>query len=354
MEEQKILIEFASSENDFIYNDGVNKGHTLTYLKVNRCPLMSAEARTLYNNIRGYAYNGRDCFPGQNRLRAELGWGAERFSKYLDELRDEGLITTIHRPNRTLIYRINELHKVKVLAHSEVIYAILEGIEVEDLYTTWQRYKKSELCKEVRESEDPTQYRDKLLDWFIKDNFEKAQKKAENSIESKPKVEEKPQEKKVSPLGVKVIPNMDVERTDEDPTKSTPKKPKKKGSKEWFQKNITDWNKNDFYSFFTYEYKRATGHNYVAGQADRKALFILIDKRKDEKEVIKKHIENFLSLEHFDVKTARAFSSNYSQNVLDNYLNSGKLPSYKNNEGKKQSYQVDDDWKDGLDDLFKR
>ncbi|MFF2480261.1 helix-turn-helix domain-containing protein [Paenibacillus sp. NPDC058071] len=137
---------FLSTEQDFIYNFGVNRGHTLSYLKINRCYFLSAEAKQLYHNICDYAWGDkRNCHPSQSILRLELGWSRSSMDKYMKELRESGLIHCESLGvNKPLLYHIAELRTVPCIVHSELIHRVKEelGVKPDDFYPAMAAYKK--------------------------------------------------------------------------------------------------------------------------------------------------------------------------------------------------------------------
>ncbi|OPX92609.1 MAG: hypothetical protein A4E53_00400 [Pelotomaculum sp. PtaB.Bin104] len=79
-------------------------------------PGLSMPAKCLYSIILAFAWQDDECFPGQERLAESSGCTDRTIRKYLDELRDYGLISWIQRGlNQTNIYYIHDLSKVKRL-----------------------------------------------------------------------------------------------------------------------------------------------------------------------------------------------------------------------------------------------
>lgn len=344
---------FASSEREFIHNFGVNNGFTESYSKVNRCYFISSEAKQLYYNIKEYAYHGkRDCFPGTDTLRAELGWSKERLSKYLKELNDVGLVTSKKRFGKTTVYTIEELHSITALVHSELVHEIrtiyYKG-KSEDFCKALTHYKKSELFDEVTKAENPIEYKEKIAKWFIEFTYSDEE---EEVVEEEPKVEteEQPKEEDVEeqpkPIGVplpKLFKVGDLNREEDS------KKPKKK-SPDPNKVPVEEWNTNHFAKYFEQQYYAKMKVPYLTTKEDRGALARVV-KNKGNNEVLKQHMDNFIELDFFETKTLRIFSSNHSQSILDNYLNSGKLPSYRVNKGE-DKHQASSDWDSQLEGIF--
>jgi hypothetical protein len=74
-----------------------------------RNPDLSHGALRLYVLLRSYGWQDGFCFPGQERLAAEMGVGPRMVYKYMKELEAAGLIRVRHRPlhkgvNKTNVY----------------------------------------------------------------------------------------------------------------------------------------------------------------------------------------------------------------------------------------------------------
>lgn len=339
--EDRFEVQFASSENDFIYRKGINTGHTLSYNKVNRCLFLSSDARQLYINICSYAYGDkRECFPSQTRLRTQLGWSKQTLTNYIQELKEAGLIETTKRAGKPTLYYLRELHRIPVLIHSEIVYDIEKSFVNEELFNkAVAEYKKSSLFKEVSKADNPIEYLEKICEWFnsFLDGDVKETRVTMNVEESKPRHN--------LPKTFKIEGEM---RREANPEKN--KKPKK--DKDPYKVPVEEWNVHHFMKYFETEYHSRFKVPYLTVTDDWGALSRLLEKRADSKEVLKKHIDNFLSLDFFEVKTLKNFTSSYIQTILDVYLNTGKLPSYKNKEKTKIQPEPSPEWKESLANLF--
>lgn len=344
--EERIEVAFASNENDFIHNFGVNKGFSMSYSKVNRCYFLSSNAKQLYHNICDYAYGGRrDCFPSQNTLRAELGWSKQTIVTYTKELVDLGFISTKRRQGKSMLYHIHELHRIPALVHSEIVHEIRVSLagDRDDFFQALEDYKESELCQEIMKCPNPLERKHEIIQWFsnyFASGTEEAQTEAV-SPEPTPPVVNLPRTFSVE--GVRKEANPD--RTDQrrarkelDPYKLPP----------------DEWNANHFARYFEEEYQRKFKIPYAVSAAERGQLKRLIEKLGDKKAILKTHMDNFLALDFFEEKRLLVFTSQWAQVILDAYLDSGKLPSYK--AGKSTSsakYDASEEWKREADALFK-
>lgn len=301
-------IEFASSEKEFIHNYGVNKGYTMAYTKINRCYFISSEAKQLYTNIGEYAYHGkRECFPGQESLRQELGWSKPTLSNYLNELRVTGLVTTKHQNfGGTLVYTLHEIHKIPVLVHSEMVHSIREGCGTEtDFYKALELYKKSGLCTTVSNSPDPTMFRDEVGEWF------------KEALETVPELQNAPLEPpKVSKPASHGF-NTWSRNGEVSVSSEGNQKPKKK-SADPNDVGVADWNQHHFVKYFETGFQTKFGKPYIITETDRRSFSTLIKKLGDQwnKQSMKNDIDNFISMDIFKTKTIRAFCSSYTQTTM--------------------------------------
>lgn len=356
--QDRIEVLFASDEKDFIYNFGVNKGYSTSYSKINRCYFLSSEAKQLYHNISDYAYGGkRDCFPSQTILKAELGWGNIKFDNALEELKEAGFITTTSRAGKPLLYRINELHKIQMLVHSELIHAVRkEYQDMDEFFPLLAKYKESDICSEVSKAMNPFDFKENIYGWF-----EEELEGHEHPVRAEePVVEKKPPGSVPVPTVIRV--DGDVKRGSLDDNKRTPKK-----GVPLAEIPIEDWGTNEFVKYFKEQYLKKFETNYVPIKGEAGSMKRIVKGKVDGLEEhlvakvkgdLKSHIENFITLDFFETKTMRIFSSNYSQTILDGYLNSGKLPSYRVSEGaKKNNAPTNDqalkDWASDLDGIYK-
>ena len=60
-------------------------------------PGLSRDAKLLYAVLLSYAWQRGSCFPGYERLQADLGCGVNQVTKYLQELEGAGLVTRRRR-----------------------------------------------------------------------------------------------------------------------------------------------------------------------------------------------------------------------------------------------------------------
>lgn len=311
-------LEF-SSEQEFIYQAGHNKGVTLVALKITRCPFLSADAKQLYTTIVSYAFGQKtECYPSQNTLMFQLGWSKNTLYKYLKELEDGEFISRKSRPSdKTIRYRINDLHNNRLLIHSEVLWTVA-GSRL--LMSKFADYSKSELCNEVASSsEDVSSFAERIEEFF------------------KGEVSSPPQET-VGRKRPVVVPTDGIGRETGD------EKRKKKVPRS--EKPVDDWTALDFINYFCEEHERIHKFPVIPVKGDNGVMKQLMDEKGD-KEVVKTNIDNFLSLEvdTFKPRTIKQFRWRNNQMVLDEFRLTGNLPK-----SKKPKPQLSEG---GFDDIFK-
>lgn len=321
---ENFSLEFSSSEKQFIFKFGVNKGYTISYNKVNRCLFLSCGAKQLYLNLCAYAMES-ESFPNQALLALELGWSRPTLNTYLNELKEYGFIVQkSNGKNKPAIYELVELHKVPLLIHSELVHSFIREYNIvqtdilDKMYQIVNEYKESDLFKEVQSSDNVLSYKDRIYDYFYSRLF------------GKEKNEEKQELQKVinNSVSIAVWDLGEVERESEDKTR------RKRKVRHYKDVPFDEWNTNHFCYYFADKYKEKFGVPYIVTNADRAAMKRLLEEKP--RELVKQYIEIFLKEDYFQVKTIKGFASNFVQAVLDSYIKFGRLPSYKNNEDKSQ------------------
>ncbi|MBF7084142.1 helix-turn-helix domain-containing protein [Desulfallas sp. Bu1-1] len=93
-----------------IMDPTLKKGFTSIPNKVLFAPNLSMPAKCLYSMLLAFAWQENECFPGQERLAQAAGCTDRTVRKYLDELREFGLVSWIQRGlNQTNIYYIHDI-----------------------------------------------------------------------------------------------------------------------------------------------------------------------------------------------------------------------------------------------------
>ena len=71
-------------------------------------PNLSVGAKVVYAMFLSYAWHNDSCFPGQERLAADIGMSRSRVTEFISELNRAGLITIQRRgQGKTNIYVVN-------------------------------------------------------------------------------------------------------------------------------------------------------------------------------------------------------------------------------------------------------
>lgn len=89
-------------------NPVLRDGFTQTPNFILRNPDLSPGAKVTYAMFLSYAWNNDYCFPGQDRLAADMGMSRSRVTEYVGELQRAELITIERRgQGKTNIYTIH-------------------------------------------------------------------------------------------------------------------------------------------------------------------------------------------------------------------------------------------------------
>ncbi|MGQ9498744.1 MAG: helix-turn-helix domain-containing protein [Desulfotomaculales bacterium] len=123
------------SDKTLVIQDPVlKKGFTAIPNAVLWAPGLSLSAKALYAILLGFAWADEECFPGQDKLAAAADADIKTVRKYLNELRDYGLISWVRRGlNRPNIYYIHDLATVERL--KPLILLDREGVPYPDRET---------------------------------------------------------------------------------------------------------------------------------------------------------------------------------------------------------------------------
>jgi len=109
-----VFVDKKTGEKTLIILDPVlKKGFVATPNLILAAPGLSLPAKALYSILLMFAWQKEECFPGQEKLAEVAGCTDRTIRKYLDELREYGLISWTQRGlNQTNIYYINDISKV--------------------------------------------------------------------------------------------------------------------------------------------------------------------------------------------------------------------------------------------------
>ncbi|OPY61657.1 MAG: hypothetical protein A4E56_01892 [Pelotomaculum sp. PtaU1.Bin065] len=103
-----------------ILDPTLKKGFTAIPNSVLLANGLSMSAKCLYFILLSFAWQENECFPGQQRLAEAAGCTDRTIRKYLDELREFGLISWVQRGlNQTNIYYIHNLEDLKALSDKD-------------------------------------------------------------------------------------------------------------------------------------------------------------------------------------------------------------------------------------------
>lgn len=106
-----------------ILDPTLKKGFTATPNVVLTASELSLPAKTIYSILLMFAWQNDECFPGQERLAEVANCSDRTIRKYLDELRQYGLISWVQRGlNQTNVYylhNLGEIERFKPLGHKD-------------------------------------------------------------------------------------------------------------------------------------------------------------------------------------------------------------------------------------------
>ncbi|MGA4519174.1 hypothetical protein ACPA0F_18110 [Solibacillus silvestris] len=353
--EEFIEVRFASSEDEFIYQSGVNRGHVQIPLKIVNCLLITSSERHLYDLLRGFMYGEkRSCFPSIEVLLGLSGWSRTTFKKHLAGLIKADLVDYTVREGTTNLYILKEVHKSTTIVHSEMLHQIREelfGRMAGRFYSLKDNYMESKLYIKIRDAVNPLEYYDELKSWFAAGGFvnlPQQEEKNEPTIEETPKspsIEQSPAPNKNNLL-IKMAANakkMTAITGDEelkkvaDPDKEVKKKKSK--ASDYKLLSLEEWNIHHFFRYFEDTYVEKLNFPMAVHKGDLAQLRALLERYKNEN--LKSRIELFFESKHFEkvTKNIYSFSSAFTQSKIDKLLNFDSSNSYMSNE----HGQLDDD-----------
>ena len=137
-----------------------------------KCLFISISAKQIYTAISDYSFGKKtDCFPSQGTISLELGISERSIGKYINELRDCGLIKTTSHLSGALIYYFYDIPSVAIIQHSEIVWKVLRNDNVKELgikrvQKSLGKYKNSSLYSEVNKSKCLSDYKNKIISFF--------------------------------------------------------------------------------------------------------------------------------------------------------------------------------------------
>lgn len=90
------------------FDEGTRHGFTQIPNFILRDPTLSIGAKLTYAMFLSYAWNNDFCFPGQERLAADMGMSVPSVSKFISELAVHSLVTVQRRGlGKTNLYTVH-------------------------------------------------------------------------------------------------------------------------------------------------------------------------------------------------------------------------------------------------------
>jgi len=322
MDNEKLYLELENKEEQFLYNEGFNKGFTMFHKKVARCLLLSSNSKILYQLLLSYAKGGGgESFPSHARLMLELDWTKPTLLNYMKELEDKGFILIQANSGYANHYLFPMLHKNGTILHSETLFMIQKK-----LLSKYSGLNFQKLLKKYRESEhfkvvvSQPELRVTIESWFT-DEIEGIQPKIDTQLCYMHGVEPPKPSRRVVSYG-----DYNVERSN-----STDVKAPKKKQANYLETSIDDWNTVHFHEYFSHLYKEKYNLPYMPKNMiqDRSALKVLIELYNDNKMQLKEHMETFFKSDVFKHKKITVFRSAWVQQKLNELKNGSKNTSSK-------------------------
>jgi len=151
-----------------ILDSTLKRGFTPVPNAVLFAPDLSMAAKCLYAVLLAFAWQEDECFPGQERLAEACGCTDRTVRKYLDELREYGLVSWVRRGlTMTNIYYIHDISRVERL----------KALKIKDRKERSDRDR-----KELSDKEYSDQYNVVVVD--PDPNYEISDNKAASTVES--------------------------------------------------------------------------------------------------------------------------------------------------------------------------
>jgi hypothetical protein len=300
----KEFVEFTG-ESGFVYGGTYNKGMTQAYNAVLRCFLITDKARILYFILKSYAYSEEE-FPGNEGLKALLGWGSNStISEYLTELEGKGLIEISRKGNNTSSYRIEEVHKVPCIRHSEYVHSVITDTSL------IMKYMKSCLCKDIEVAGYTEEYNNNIYLYL------------NTSSEEVPTITNKVENRRLSM--VKQVANISTSGIEN--VKDVGKH--KKRTMDLTTTDIKDWNSKHLCKYF---YDELYNLKKVLPVKDPKAIYKMatLQKARNNNAFIKELIDIYLKNEAniFDTPNLGHYTSTYVQGILESVALTGEYPKH--------------------------
>ena len=117
----KNVSESTERDTIIVEDDVLRDGFTQVPNILLRTTKLTHGAKLAYALLLSYAWGRDRCFPGQERLGADLGVERKAVIRYLKELKDKGVIRVERRGlGRTNLYILPKLADVPILGHQDV------------------------------------------------------------------------------------------------------------------------------------------------------------------------------------------------------------------------------------------
>lgn len=299
-----------SAEKQFLYRDSFNRGFIQLPRMVAACLCLSAQARVVYSAISMFVYEqGKTAFPSIHRIAATCDMTAKSVIKYTHELEEKGFIRKVRRGNRlTNDYSITDLHEIKALYVSEMVWDVLVDIVNEEGEHSWERV-------------DGAWKRLVLL-----------AKEQNLSITQTPCTEEVREEikKDIKCIMEGGTPDMVyIPRGNGNKTKLPESVPASSNKRTTYKDmHESEWKPDNFRFYFYEKYQELTGMRHANVDTVHRSILARILKQLDgDRAALKQYIDGFFAI-GYDNVSLENFGTSGRFAEISLYLKEGKKPFY--------------------------
>lgn len=299
-----------SAEKQFLFRDSHNRGYVQIPRMIVSCLCLSEQAKMVYTAISLFVYEqGRSAFPSVHRMSTMCGMSAKSIVKYIKELEDKGFIEKVRRGNgMTNDYYIVDLHEVRALQVSEMVWKVFGNIVDESkenvweqLDCAWKKYMKyaSESGLDITSIE------------VSEETMELIKKDLLAIMEGG------------EPEMIRVLKVANKTRTAGDSAAPTDK-----GGRTFTDRHESEWRLADFRRYFYQKYRERTGLSHVEVEKVHAGIMSRILKQlDDDKTMLKRYIDAFFEI-GYDNPSLEVFGTSGRFAEIATYIKDGKKPFY--------------------------
>lgn len=299
-----------SAEKQFLFRDAYNRGYIQLPRMVAACLCLSEQAKMVYLAISLFIYEqGRTAFPSIHRMGTMCGMSAKSIIKYIKELEDKNFIEKVRRGNGlTNDYAIKDLHEVKALQVSEMIWKAMDSIVDESkdnvwehLDSAWKKYLR--YANEHKINLTSIECSDESME-LIKQDLQAIMEGREPSM-------------------IHVLKVAGKTRTAGTVTPQTDRE-----GKSYKDRHESEWRLVDFRNYFYEKYQEKTSMTHANVEKVHTGIMSRLLKQLDgDKTALKEYIDAFFEI-GYDNPSMETFGTSGRFAEISLYLKEGKKPFY--------------------------